>query len=78
MELFPNPVIDVLQVQTTLKGMLSITFHDATGRLLRQTDLIFNGGSLIVPVDVSSLKKGAYIINVQGSGKLQSATFIKQ
>ena len=78
LELFPNPVIEVLQVQTTLKGMVSVTLHDATGRLLKQIDLTSNGGSLIVPVDVSSFKKGAYIINVQGSGKLQSATFIKQ
>lgn len=78
LELFPNPVTDVLQVQTTFKGVLSLTLHDATGKMLKQINLTSNGGSLTVPVDVSGLKKGLYIIKFQGAGKQKSATFIKQ
>lgn len=76
--LFPNPATDVLQVQTSLKGMLSITVLDASGKTIKRTGITSTGEWVMIPVDVSNLKHGTYIVNVHGTGKQQSATFIKK
>lgn len=65
LQAFPNPVRNTLNLQFTLpKGDVKINMYDASGRAVKMLQLQSNGDALSVPIDMSNLQKGIYIIRV--------------
>jgi uncharacterized delta-60 repeat protein len=72
---YPNPVRNTLNLQVrTAAGPVLVRVLDATGRTVKQQEVRSNGGTLALPLDLSSLNKGVYILSVNG----QSLQLIKE
>jgi surface protein len=69
--LYPNPATDFMYVKN-LKGSNSYKISDASGRIILQD--ILNEEK----IDVSSLMKGNYILQIISKDKIQSFKFIKK
>ena len=71
-EIFPNPVTDKLQINTTLEG-LDYKLYDLSGKLLS------SGQILSGELDVSSYTTGVYFLTLQhkGTDKIISDKIIK-
>lgn len=80
LQLFPNPVSDVLQVQlpASKKESAKIMILDAAGKQHYVQTLLLNEGINAVSVPVTQLAKGAYYFIAENSGERQSKMFIKQ
>ena len=69
--LFPNPSSTTTTLQfeskSTQQGVLQIT--DANGRLVRSETVVANQGLNQVTVDVSALKGGVYVVEVEADGQ---------
>jgi uncharacterized delta-60 repeat protein len=62
---YPNPVKSVLNVQVKADaGMVRLQVIDASGRVVKQLQAISVGGVMSVPVDMSSLPAGWYLLQV--------------
>jgi hypothetical protein len=70
---YPNPVKEVLNVESKKDEASSMEIFDMTGRRI-QTRLLDADNT---EVNVASLPKGIYMIRVQGSGKMVTSKFIK-
>ena len=74
--LFPNPCVD----QTTLKmacnnEQVSIRVYDLNGRLVQEVcSKQFNQGTHLIPIDLSGLQSGQYVVTVHKN----SGTFTKK
>lgn len=71
--LFPNPVDDQLtiQVETKTAENLVIEVYSLTGALLMQQEQTVNSGSNQIPLDLSALSTGNYLIQI-GNGDQKS------
>jgi hypothetical protein len=78
LEIFPNPATSTLQINTSQKGILYVSVTDASGRLIRRLQLTVNGSRTSLPINVSNLDNGSYILNIKGRDGAQSASFIKK
>lgn len=80
LQLFPNPVSDVLQVQlpASEKEAVKIMILDAAGKQYYVQNLQLTEGLNAVSVPVARLAKGAYYLVAENSGERQSTMFIKQ
>ena len=80
LQVFPNPVSDVLQVQFPLskKEAVQINITDAAGKTVYTKQLQLNEGNNAVSIPVHHLPKGMYYLVVDGSSGRQSKTFIRQ
>lgn len=76
---YPNPAKDVLQVQTgnSNAGEAALVISDATGRQLYRRVVVLQPGSNSLPVNVSMLVKGAYIIRLIQGDETHTRQFIK-
>ena len=79
-ELFPNPVSDVLQVQlpSRQKGTVQITITDAAGRQVYLKQQQINEGNNAISIPVQHFAKGTYYLVIDNQEGRQSKTFIKQ
>jgi hypothetical protein len=68
---FPNPMKDVLTVQTAYSGPVDFVLSNPTGQLI-QTGRIVNG-----KIDVSSLSSGVYLLTFQLNGQVRTIRVIK-
>ncbi len=67
LQAFPNPVKSLLNVQVTVPaGLVRIQLTDATGRVVKTQQLNAQEGTIAVPVDMSNLKRGMYVLMVNG------------
>jgi hypothetical protein len=75
LKLFPNPAFDILSIE--YNGMVSsnarIEIRNANGQLI--SDLCVCEGA---DVDISTLKRGAYVLSIVDGEKVVSGNFIKQ
>jgi hypothetical protein len=75
LKLFPNPAFDMLSIE--YNGMVSsnarIEIRNANGQLI--SDLCVCEGA---DVDISTLKRGAYVLSIVDGEKVVSGNFIKQ
>ncbi len=82
MELFisPNPAKDILQVQTGngITGNSSLMIIDASGRVLYKKEMILQQGSNTVPVNISLLSPGMYIVRLVNGKNSFVKQFIKE
>ena len=81
-ELFvsPNPAKDILQVQTgnNISGNSSLLITDVSGRVLYKKEIILLQGSNNVPVNISLLNPGMYIVRLVNQGNSFIKQFIKE
>lgn len=72
---FPNPVKDVLQVQTNgLTGKATLSITDASGRQVYVRDIALEQGSNSIPVNISQFGNGIYYVRLTNAKQ----TFTKQ
>ena len=64
--LFPNPAHDqaTLRLGASLEGRIFLTLFDVTGRAMHTQMAVANGASQDVPMDLSRLAAGRYILQV--------------
>ncbi len=60
-QVFPNPMENILKIETSLSGDLRVRIMDASGKQVLEQKL----NTAIESVDVSSLSKGSYILQIQ-------------
>ncbi len=79
-ELFPNPVNDVLQVQlaSDKKEIATVTITDATGKNIYSKQTTLNEGNNAMSIPVWQLSKGLYHISISTDSNRQTSQFIKQ
>jgi hypothetical protein len=70
---YPNPVNDILNIDNSDFKAHVLEIYDITGRRLIMKEIMGE----IVNIDVSSLSKGLYIINMSGPEKTITGKFIK-
>jgi len=79
-ELFPNPVSDLLQVQLPAKqtGAANITITDATGKIILTKPVQLSAGNTATSIPVCHLPNGIYQFTLENKEGRQTKTFIKQ
>jgi len=71
--LYPNPVQNILNIALSNTVVEQVNIFDANGRLVRQIGNISNS----MRIDVSSLNKGLYYLQIIGDQKLITKKFVK-
>jgi len=79
-EVFPNPVSDLLQVQLPAKqnGPANITITDATGKIVFTKPVQLSTGNNATSIPVRQLPNGVYQFTLENKEGKQTKTFIKQ
>jgi hypothetical protein len=79
-EIFPNPVSDLLQVQLPAKqnGSANISITDATGKIVFTKPVQLSTGNNATSIPVRQLPNGVYQFTLENNGDRQTKTFIKQ
>lgn len=77
---YPNPVKDVLQVQTgnSLTGNSSLIITDAMGRQLYKKDIELQQGSNIIPINISLFGAGLYTVRLINASESFTKQFLKE
>ncbi|MEO6541713.1 MAG: LamG-like jellyroll fold domain-containing protein [Ferruginibacter sp.] len=77
---FPNPVKDVLQVQTpgNWKGRATMVISDVSGRQLYKKDIELQQGSNSIPVNISLFSAGIYNVQLINGSERLTKQFIKE
>ncbi len=70
-ELFPNPVVDVLSFKTDLK-IDKIEIYDLVGHLVQTLDVDNN------QVKIAELPSGSYLVKLHTSGKTYFSKVVKR
>jgi uncharacterized delta-60 repeat protein len=80
MQVFPNPVKDLLQVQLPngLNGTVGLQIIDMQGRVVKRNNLASDGNALNTTMDVSTLTSGVYILKAQAGNNTVISRFTKQ
>lgn len=65
---YPNPNRGQFTVEMDLQGLASLQVFDAAGRLVHNEVFQANGSKTIRNLDLSSLSKGSYAVQVQNNG----------
>ncbi len=79
LQLYPNPVKDLLNIQYNLefRGSLSLHVVDGAGRRLKSVQQEGVFGPNATTLDVSDLKEGMYHLQMVHRGKRMHASFLK-
>ena len=72
-EIYPNPVVNILNVQTGIDGIERAEVLDISGRVFRSTDL----DQGLNRIDLNNLKSGSYILRMYSADKTYIHKFIK-
>lgn len=80
MLIYPNPSSGIFNVDLAGfgSGDISIQVHNMMGQLINTHTLYTDNGQLILPVDISHVSDGIYIVRVMGNGKYHSEQIIKK
>ena len=65
----PNPVSDFLAIETDISDIEKIQIFDVNGQLVKTTSKL--------NIDISDLKKGSYIVEIQSGEKVGIVLFLK-
>jgi hypothetical protein len=77
-QVFPNPAISSMHLQTALKGSLQINIYDTKGSLVKSLAAKNSNNVISLPIDVSGLNRGIYYLKVQSEDGMQTASFVKK
>ncbi|MDT0559680.1 M28 family peptidase [Ichthyenterobacterium sp. W332] len=72
--IFPNPVVDVLNIESNINSELSFKIYDVSGKVVMQ----FYSENKLTKVDISELANGVYFLNVTTPDKTESFRFVKE
>jgi hypothetical protein len=76
---FPNPVKDVLQVQTNgLTGPATLSITDAAGRQVYTRDILLEQGSNSIPVKIAQFSSGIYYVRLTNGKDNFTKQFVKE
>lgn len=75
LSVYPIPVVDVLNISTNLKQILSYTIYDMNGKIVLNT-VISNLN--LNEINVSELQSGTYLLELNTSGNSAKKVFVKQ
>ena len=80
LQVFPNPVKDVLQIQLPggMNGNISLLILDMHGRVIKKGNQASDGSAVATTMDVSTLIKGVYILQAQVGTTSVISRFTKQ
>ncbi len=59
--IFPNPVSEILRIQTSFSGPLRVEIYDLYGSLVRREQIVGSAS-----LDVGDINKGMYLIRIEG------------
>lgn len=78
LRLFPNPASQFIEVQTTSKfgTVMNVKIYSITGSLIAQKELSNDPESQ--KIDVSNLKNGVYLMEINSSNSNATLKFLKQ
>ena len=80
--LFPNPANSLVNVQVAapVRDKVTLAVVDITGRTVLQKVIALETGSNTIPVDISQLTNGSYMVRLVCSGNCETAVgrFVKQ
>jgi len=74
MTLFPNPVIDELQIQTNLKDLKSYVVFDATGKKVLEGNFIQQD---VLTINTADLESGTYFLTLSSGENQINKVFVK-
>ena len=79
-ELFPNPVRDVLNImlQPGQPNRISVSLSGPDGRLVLERQAGATGGYQLLPLDVSGLAPGFYVVRVRVGEQAWSGKMVKE
>ncbi len=79
-KVYPNPASDVTTVEyeATEASQLSIRIYSLSGSLVKQENRKAMIGKNLIPINISTLAQGGYIVYLNNEGKKASTTFIKK
>ena len=77
LELFPNPVDEVLKINYTGEHKIGITIVNLQGkRMLQQT---YNNNGTLIAIDIAQYESGLYLLHIRDESHSESSKlFIKQ
>jgi len=80
LQIFPNPVKDVLQVQIPagFKGTTSLQVFDLNGHLAKVNRINSDGNALNTTIDIATLPIGVYMLKATDGNNSVSTRFVKQ
>ena len=78
--LAPNPTSDLstLTVDLERAGEYTLSVYNVVGRVLQQDLVNLTGGRHALPVDVSELRRGVYLVKLEGNGAHLSARLMRR
>lgn len=80
--LYPNPASTQLNVivATPVHEMITLQITDITGKIVLQKTAAVEAGSNTIPVDISRLTKGSYVVKLVCGSNCENAAgkFVKQ
>ncbi|WP_053002290.1 T9SS type A sorting domain-containing protein [Kordia jejudonensis] len=71
-KLYPNPVHDILTIETNSVHSVSVGIYNMLGEKVLTVDKVQKG------IDISNLKNGMYIVNINSNSKSTTKKIIKQ
>lgn len=71
--LYPNPVKDVLEINVDNPGAMELSVYDMQGRLVKQVEMTSSG-----KLDLGELRNGLYSLYVKQGDALYNGKFIKE
>ena len=80
MHVFPNPFSNQLTIDFVSKHDLAnvdVNIYDLSGKVLINTQVDLSMGSNQIPMDVSTLPKGTYLVHINNGVNSQYAKIVK-
>jgi PKD repeat protein len=77
--LYPNPAAEkaFLSITTSKESKLTISIYEITGQLLMEKNVNVNKGANQVELDVNSLNKGLYFVNISSGSSKKTVRLVK-
>ncbi len=73
--LFPNPVVDKLNIRVLNSSPQSVGIYDIQGKIIKSIDFIKHSREMVI--DVSELSKGLYTLKITTQSGVASRKFLK-
>ncbi len=72
--IYPNPVHGILNVKvfSTVAETTIVTIYDMAGRLITNKQVALSAGAQSIPVDMSGLQNGTYMLSIRLAGKIST------
>lgn len=77
LEIFPNPVVENLNIKTSITGNKSIEIYDLSGRKLISQNITLQKNATYT-MDVAFLKKGVYLVKIAEGEHINAQKFVVQ